>query len=529
MSSKSFAPSIRSVWSISSQSLSNEDHQGLFSTLKNAHLTGLYVPYFYDKELGSKPLKHLKTYLKDHNAKSKASLTPFLFSLKGKRFFLVVPPSEAKAFQKGENLELTITYDKEFCFDSHTFFGKNKSLPSQGLTLFVSSPCLLKSFEEGVRFALTSQNSSLILQAIECGPSGSLVATTCEDGHVEEGVHDVILEVSNGLFPLTEVDEQTLLSKDFKEMCDFLILKDVKVRDEIYKIRDLILGKKEKYSLKHPNLPLNEELHLREGSINPKIILSIDSKEMVECLDDVIYEIDGVLLNRRKLAQSLPIEQIPLLQKKILELCRHQAKISLISSDYLNSMEYNPNPTRAEVTDIANSVFDGGHALVIARNVSEGKFANDAALVLHEILENSSRGVTVSKGVSQPKNYLPLEEDIIALGAVTMAHAEHAKAIVCYTQGGYTPLKISSYLHKLHIPIIALTPNYKLASQLELIRDTSPFVIHEHKDFSDILEKTKKIVEEDFHLKKGDKFVFVSLSTALLSKNPSHFFTLQNI
>ena len=516
-----FSP-IKSVWEMSHYSIKEIDEK---KDLLSHQI--LSFPYFYDAEDKTKPIQTLDNIL---FSKQESDRRPLLMGLKGRKIWCYFP--ENRSFQKGDKIDFKLVYDPSCYFDSTAPAHKSEDC----LTFYLSSPCLFEQIEEEKHLYLepcfhhpAERGLHIVIDSLTNinSQEKSALGTIFDQGELDEGWHTISSDnISLSLTPLTQIDQKTIHSKEFKDLCDYIVLQGVRNRDEFHAIKYAIFGNTA--TLRHPSTPLDEGTTKHAYPVNAKIILMIDSKEMMESLPDLISNVDGVWLNRLEIAKAYPIEQIHIIQKRFLKLCEEHAKISLISSDFLNSMNLNPNPTRAEVTDVANAIIDGTHSIVISRSISEGSNAKEAIQVLQEVIYNSCLNTSFSSQEASQR-FLPNEEDIVAYGSVQIAETLKAKAIVCYTQGGFTPLKISSFTKAGACPIIALTHNYKIRRQLELVKNVSATILKEDLVFEKLLQETKSLLKKEYHFKEGDTFVFVSLSGSLLSQHRSNFFSLQEI
>ena len=293
-----------------------------------------------------------------------------------------------------------------------------------------------------------------------------------------------------------------------------------------FSIKNSILNGEGQTSKRHPSVSISKEILEQEAQLPPRFIYKIDSKTALSLLPSILPYVDGVLLGRSELGQTEHPHNLPILQKNLVHQCNKMSKTIIIASELMHSMCKNSNPTRAEVSDLANAAADGADALSFSHAVTEGPHANLLAKVSQETLLNSEAWGE-SKWHPFEMDEIPDDDDAVTYGAIRIAEQANAKAIVCFTEGGYTAMKLSSM--RTPTQIIAITCNKKVMRQLSLLRSVQCALLNSKLHMEKILQDTKSILVKNFNYQVGDKFIFVSLTASSVSARKSNLFTLQEI
>ena len=272
------------------------------------------------------------------------------------------------------------------------------------------------------------------------------------------------------------------------------------------------------------------KLYPRDDQRSPWLIYIIDSLHAYNNFDFVYKEIDGILINRRLLAITMSPETVPMHTKDIVGKCRDMAKLTIVASQMLRSMRYNVTPTRAEVSDIANSAFDGADAVVLGSNVLKGPYGNHALLLAQKITSDVTSSIYVSTNEIQAQKYIDQEDipmDVVCRRAVKTAQRINAQALVCITHTGNTALRLSTI--ETTLPIIAITFSKSSCGKLRLLRGVRGMVLKTYPDFDQFLPRVNEFLKTTSWLKPGDKVVFVTVTLSSMSKELSNLFTIQVI
>ncbi|MFC6103670.1 pyruvate kinase [Olivibacter domesticus] len=207
---------------------------------------------------------------------------------------------------------------------------------------------------------------------------------------------------------------------------------------------------------------------IAEKGKTARIIAKIEKPEAIENIDSIIDATDGVMVARGDLGVEIPMEQVPLLQKMIVQKCRDASKPVIIATQMLESMITTPRPTRAEVNDVANSVLDGADAVMLSGETSVGEFPEIVIETMTKIIKNVE-GTAYPYFASRKsnRNLSTSIPDSICASSVYLTQQVRAKAIVAMTSSGYTAFEISS--HRPDSDIHIFTGNQSLLNTLSLL------------------------------------------------------------
>lgn len=263
-------------------------------------------------------------------------------------------------------------------------------------------------------------------------------------------------------------------------------------------------------------------------SSSPLLIYRIDSETAVSKLKNMIKFVDGVIISRRELALTANPSMVPILTKEIIQTCRNQSKIVIVASEMLGSMLYNSTPTRAEVSDIANAVYDGVDALMLSEDIASGSNPSKAYAIAHNIISD----LEVSNDKHE-QNWVSGDIDInsemdsVCISAIQTAKRVGAKAIVCITKNGNTAVRLSSLNHE--IPIVAVTFNDEVKRKLEILKGVQGMVLRVDPNIDEVLPEVNDLLKSTTSLGSGDRIVFVTVTISSLSREASNLFTIQTI
>lgn len=237
------------------------------------------------------------------------------------------------------------------------------------------------------------------------------------------------------------------------------------------------------------------ELIKKQGAHTP-IISKIETLESIENLDAILAESDGVMVARGDLAIEVPTEMVPIYQKQIIKKANELGKPVIIATQMLESMIHSPVPTRAEVSDIANAVYDGADAVMLSEESALGSYAVQAVEMMCRVARTIEHSVLRTKLV---RDSVP---DSIAESVYHVAHDVGAKAIVALTERGVTAQRVARF--KPDCPIIAITPHDDVVEKLMLVRGVYPYKVEGISDFSKVVAGIPAFVKEKGIAVSGD-------------------------
>ena len=250
------------------------------------------------------------------------------------------------------------------------------------------------------------------------------------------------------------------------------------------------------------------------GGEKIKIISKIESQEGIDNFEEILEVSDGIMIARGDMGVEIPMEQVPIVQKHFIKKCIDKAKPVITATQMLETMAVNPRPTRAEVSDVANAIFDITSAIMLSGESAMGKYP----------IECVNTMVKISKSVEQNINYwkriAKRDEDYASNYELSLSHsvANTAKdmktnAIFAFTETGDTPRMISSFLPS--CPIYAITTVKKTYEQLSLVWNVTPILVTNKKKPNDVIEEGLQIAKRVGYVKEDDIVVLAGGASIL--------------
>lgn len=240
----------------------------------------------------------------------------------------------------------------------------------------------------------------------------------------------------------------------------------------------------------------------------PEIIAKIETAEAIEHISEIITVADGVMIARGDLSVEAPREKVPIYQKQIISQARTAGKYSIVATQMMESMIHNPSPTRAEISDVANAIFDGADAVMLSEETSLGNYPIETVVTM--------RDIALSVEDTFPKK-LPVEYDTafrishaIAHSAERLAHKLSARMIIALTESGRTAREIAQF-HG-NQSIIAITPNIHTARKLSIVRGITSHVEKISNPIT-VLRKEIVTIAKQYGASTGDTIVIASGNT----------------
>ena len=236
------------------------------------------------------------------------------------------------------------------------------------------------------------------------------------------------------------------------------------------------------------------------------VIAKIEKPEAVDRLGPITRAFDGLMVARGDLGVEIPLEQVPLLQKRAIRLAREHGKPVIVATQMLESMIHYSHPTRAEASDVANAVLDGADALMLSGETSVGEYAIPAVETMARVIGAAeSQGFWSLPSVRRRPETRP---EAIALNAVRIAEDLHAVALVAFTETGATVRHVAAHRHA--IPILAFTTRPEVRSRLAMVWGTETFVMPRASNTDEMVAQADHALLEMKRGKKGDYIVIVA-------------------
>ena len=239
------------------------------------------------------------------------------------------------------------------------------------------------------------------------------------------------------------------------------------------------------------------------------IIAKIENEEGVKNLEEILRVADGIMIARGDLGVEIPAEEVPYIQKYMIQKCNEAAKPVITATQMLDSMMRNPRPTRAEVTDVANAVYDGSDAVMLSGETAAGKYPLEALKMMVQICETTESHLDYNQNLKKQAEHR-MRSTAGALGYATMttAHNLGAKYIVIPTGSGATARTVS----KLHpeTEIIGLSPEERTLRRMQIYWGVRPFKSQEGNSVEHICENAMEVVRAKKGLETGDIVVLTA-------------------
>ncbi|MEV7045167.1 pyruvate kinase [Amycolatopsis sp. NPDC051061] len=243
----------------------------------------------------------------------------------------------------------------------------------------------------------------------------------------------------------------------------------------------------------------------RVGKGRLPVVAKIEKPEAVYNLEAIVLAFDAVMVARGDLGVELPLEQVPLVQKRAIQICRENAKPVIVATQMLESMINSSRPTRAEASDVANAVLDGADALMLSGETSVGRYAIEVVQTMGRIIE----AVETDSPVVPPLTHVPrTKRGVISYAARDIGERLNAKALVAFTQSGDTVRRLAR-LHT-RLPLLAFTPEDCVRSQLSMTWGTSTYIVPRVDSTDQMIQQVDHSMLEMGKYQKGDLVVIVA-------------------
>jgi len=254
-------------------------------------------------------------------------------------------------------------------------------------------------------------------------------------------------------------------------------------------------------------LAVKEVLESRNSDI--QIIAKIENHQGVENIDEILNVADGVMVARGDLGVETPTEEVPLIQKIIIQKCNQWGKPVITATQMMESMIYRPRPTRAEASDIANAIFDGTDAIMLSGETAAGKYPVEAVAIMNKIALRAERALGFHELLGR-KEIVPMRTvtDVISHATCTTAQKLGAKAIITSTKSGYTARMVSKY--RPHARIVAVTPRVEVIRRMTLVWGVTPLLEKETTNTDDMLSAAIEASLSASFIKAGDLVVITA-------------------
>ncbi len=257
------------------------------------------------------------------------------------------------------------------------------------------------------------------------------------------------------------------------------------------------------------------------GGKDIKIICKIENQEGLDNLEEIIDNSAGIMIGRGDLGVEIPFQEVPIAQKDIIKLCNRKGKAVITATQMLESMTHSPRPTRAEVSDVANAIYDRTGAIMLSGECATGEYPVECVKTMVDISETIEKQIKYWERFNNKYQKVETEdlEYNVNYTVCRMARKINARAVVAYTNTGDT----ARYLSGLGIkcPVFAVTSNEKTYRQLALIWNVFPILLPKQDTIEDLLEVGLEKLEKDGYVEKGDKVIIAGGSKILPKRENS--------
>jgi pyruvate kinase len=248
------------------------------------------------------------------------------------------------------------------------------------------------------------------------------------------------------------------------------------------------------------------------GDSRVPIIAKIEKPQALQHMDEIIEAADGIMVARGDLGVEMSLESVPPIQKRLIRAARRHNRFVITATQMLESMIESPTPTRAEVSDVANAIYDGSDAIMLSAETSVGKYPVEAVEYMMRIAAEAEQGLK-RRGFTEPPRIAAedtnsVDSDILADAAYNTAKASDVKAIVVFTATGYSARLISRY--RPPVKILAMTSSLKTVRRLSVNYGVFPILAPDVETTDGMLEQMDTLLVRNGLLNPGDKVIFVA-------------------
>jgi len=318
-----------------------------------------------------------------------------------------------------------------------------------------------------------------------------------------------ILKSKKGInLPNTNVSEPSLTEKDRKDLIfgiehnmDWIALSFVRRAEDMKEIKEII----------------------KKAGKEIKVVSKIEKPEAIENIDSIIAESDAVMVARGDLGVEVLMEEVPMMQKMIIEKCNKAAKPVIVATQMMESMITSPRPTRAETNDVANAIIDGCDTVMLSAETASGDFPVLTVQSMSRICQSVEKQANIYNKHLELDHDATVYSDNVIATACSLAANTKAKAIIGLSLSGYSANQIASHRPKADIYIV--TPNKSILNKLSLIWGVKAFFYDKFTSTDETIEAIKTMLVKSGELKKGDVYI-TTASLPLTQKHPANMLKL---
>lgn len=311
--------------------------------------------------------------------------------------------------------------------------------------------------------------------------------------------------------PGTDISAPPLTDKDLSDLrfgleqeFDFVALSFVRSVDDVEALRN----------------------EIRRLEADTPIIAKIEKPEAVDCLDEILEAADGIMLARGDLGVEIPPEQVPVVQKQAVRKARQQRRLCIIATQMLDSMTSRPLPTRAEASDVANAVFDGADTLMLSGETAVGRYPVRTVSIMARIIQ---RAETVTSDFQRAGDPIRTAADVphaLCEAAASAAERIAARAIVAFTQSGFTAWLMSSY--RSTTPILGFSTQHSVVRRLALAWGVRPGLMDPVDNVDQLISELDGRLLSEGLAAAGDRVVIIG-GAPIIARGPTNLMELHEV
>ena len=241
---------------------------------------------------------------------------------------------------------------------------------------------------------------------------------------------------------------------------------------------------------------------------NIGIIVKIDCKDGYDNLDEILKIADAIMINRDELGVDISYEDLPGIQKEIVRRANEAAKVVILTTQMLYSMVYNPRPTRAEVSDVANAIFDGVDAVMLTEETAIGDYPCEALETVDRIIRTVEKNNAVDAERFEVEGYKMSISHTVSMTTKHLLEAVDVKSIVTYTKSGTTARFIARY--RPNVPVLAVLPDRESARKLIITRGIVPYIEPKMLSMEEMLSNASVYSKEIGLAEVGDSILITA-------------------
>lgn len=374
--------------------------------------------------------------------------------------------------------------DKKVLLKANQLFTlTTKEVEGDNTQVSISYPSLIYDVDPGVKILI---DDGLVEMTVIDVTTTDIVCKVKNNGYISNRKGVNIPGVHLSMPYISDKDRADILFA-IEHKFDFIAASFVRTAEDVLEIRKM----------------------LNKHHSQAKLIAKIENLQGVHNIDEIIKESDGIMIARGDMGVEIPYEELPAMQKKIIRKVYNSGKQVITATQMLDSMIKNPRPTRAEITDVANAIYDGTSAIMLSGETAAGDYPLDSLRAMVKITLRTEADIDYIKRFSQ-REYLanPDITDAISRSTVTTAHDLNAKMIVTVTTSGKTARMISRF--RPQCDIMGCTTDPVICRQLNMAWGITPLLIAVEHDTFELFDHALQSIEKAGYIKKGELAVMTA-------------------